>query len=129
MPIVIYFAVIAALFFVLIVRPQRRQVAARKALIGALAVGDDVITAGGIYGTIVEMDDDVLLVRVADGVELRIAREAIARRRVDEPASVDVDLAAAADTAAADTAADDTAADGRTAASDPAPNADAATED
>jgi preprotein translocase subunit YajC len=93
MAIVIYFVVIAALFFVLIVRPQRRQVAARKALIDALVVGDEVITAGGIYGTIVEIADDVLLVRVADGIELRFAREAIARRRVDQPAGADDDEA------------------------------------
>jgi preprotein translocase subunit YajC len=87
MVIVLYFAVIAALFFILIVRPQRRQAAARRALIEALAVGDDVITAGGIYGTIVAMDDDVLTVQVAPGVELQVAREAIARRR-DEAAAV-----------------------------------------
>jgi preprotein translocase subunit YajC len=90
MVIVLYFAVIAALFFVLIVRPQRRQAAARRALIQALAVGDDVITAGGIYGTVVAMDDDVLTVQVAPGVELRVAREAIARKR-DEAAAVAVD--------------------------------------
>lgn len=85
MVIVLYFAVIAALFFVLIVRPQRRQAAARRALIQALAVGDDVITAGGIYGTVVAMDDDVLTVQVAPGVELRVAREAIARKRDEAP--------------------------------------------
>lgn len=83
MAIVIYFAVIAALFFVLIVRPQRRQAAARRALIQAVEVGDEIITAGGIYGTIVAMDDDVLTVQVAPGVELRFAREAIARKRDD----------------------------------------------
>lgn len=86
MVIVLYFAVIAALFFVLIVRPQRRQAAARRALIQAIAVGDDVITAGGIYGTVVAMDDDVLTVQVAPGVELRVAREAIARKRDDAAA-------------------------------------------
>lgn len=84
MVIVLYFAVIAALFFILIVRPQRRQAAARRALIEALTVGDDVITAGGIYGTIVGIEGDVLTVQVAPGVELEVAREAIARRR-NEP--------------------------------------------
>ncbi len=100
MVIVLYFAVIAALFFLLIVRPQRRQAAARRALIQALAVGDDVITAGGIYGTVVGMDDDVLTVQVAPGVELRVAREAIARKRGD--ALDDGDDGAPADPAAED---------------------------
>lgn len=112
MVIVLYFAVIAALFFVLIVRPQRRQAAARRALIQALSVGDDVITAGGIYGTIVAMDDDVLTVQVAPGVELRVAREAIARKRDDAAAAAraagdDADDAHDGDEPSADTATGD----------------------
>jgi preprotein translocase subunit YajC len=99
MVIVLYFAVIAALFFILIVRPQRRQSAARRALIAALSVGDEVITAGGIYGTIIAIDDDVLTVEVAPGIELRIAREAIARKRDETPAVTagDAEDAAAGD--------------------------------
>ena len=72
---------------------QRRQATARRALIAALKVGDEVITAGGIYGTIVAIsDDDVLTVQVAPGVELQIAREAIARRRGDDVPEPTVDL-------------------------------------
>ena len=48
---------LAVAFFVLIVRPQRRQMAARRALIASIEVGDEVITAGGIYGTVREMTD------------------------------------------------------------------------
>lgn len=83
--VLVYFALLAVLFFVLIVRPQRRQLASRRALIAAVEVGDDVITAGGIYGTIRAIDGDVLEVEVADGVVITLAREAIARRRGDEP--------------------------------------------
>ena len=50
--IFLYLALLAVAFFILIVRPQRRQMAARRALIASLEVGDEVITAGGIYGTI-----------------------------------------------------------------------------
>ena len=85
MPVfIIYFALLIVAFFFLIVRPQRRQLAARKALIAAVEVGDEVITAGGIYGTVLDIDGDVLRIEVASGVVLRVAREAIARRRVDE---------------------------------------------
>ena len=88
MPVfLVYFALLAVLFFFLIVRPQRRQLASRRALIAAVVVGDDVITAGGIYGTIRAIDGDVLEVEVADGVVITLAREAIARRRGDEPES------------------------------------------
>lgn len=78
--IVLYLVLLAGAFFVLVVRPQRRQMAARRALIASLEVGDDVITAGGIYGTIRAMDDSTLQVEVADGVALTFAREAITAR-------------------------------------------------
>jgi preprotein translocase subunit YajC len=88
MPVfLVYFALLAVLFFFLIVRPQRRQLAARRALIAAVGIGDEVITAGGIYGTVRAIDGDVLKIEVADGVVLSLAREAIARRRGDEPAA------------------------------------------
>src|SRR3954451_717787 len=99
MPVLlVYLALLAVVFFFLIVRPQRRQMAARRALIAAVDVGDDVITAGGIYGTVLAIDGDVLSIEVAEGVVLRLAREAIARRRDDdsgEPDHEDHDDAAA----------------------------------
>ena len=87
MPVfLVYLALLAIVFFFLIVRPQRRQMAARRNLIAAVEVGDEVITAGGIYGTVRKIEDDVLQIEVADGVVLTLAREAIARRRGDEVA-------------------------------------------
>lgn len=114
MVIVLYFAVIAALFFILIVRPQRRQAAARRALIEALTVGDEVITAGGIYGTIVAIDDDVLTVEVAPEVELQVAREAIARRRNEPGPPAASSLAGGDDEADADADEGDTSTDAAT---------------
>lgn len=83
--IFLYLALLAVAFFILIVRPQRRQMAARRALIASLEVGDDVITAGGIYGTIREMSDTTLHVEVAPGVMLTLAREAVSARPVAIP--------------------------------------------
>ena len=84
MPVfLLYFALLAVAFFFLIVRPQRRQLSARRALIAALEVDDDIITAGGIYGTVRAIEGDVLSIEVADGVVLTLAREAVARRRED----------------------------------------------
>ena len=84
--IVLYLVLLAAAFFVLVVRPQRRQMAARRALIESLEVGDEVITAGGIYGTIRAMEDRTIRVEVADGVSLTFAREAITGRPAPPPA-------------------------------------------
>lgn len=86
MPVfLVYFALLAVAFFFLIVRPQRRQLAARKALIQAVDVGDEIITAGGIYAVVVSIDEDTMQVEIAPGVEMTLAREAVARRRGDEP--------------------------------------------
>jgi len=78
--IVLYLALLAAAFFILIVRPQRRQMATRRALIASLEVGDEVITAGGIYGTILEISDTEMQIEVAPTVVLKMAREAVSAR-------------------------------------------------
>jgi preprotein translocase subunit YajC len=96
--IFLYLALLAGAFFILIVRPQRRQMAARKALIASIEVGDQVITAGGIYGTVRELTDTTLVVEVADGVSLTLAREAVSGRPAPLPEiDDDVDLVAKPD--------------------------------
>ena len=74
-----WFVLLAAVFFFLVVRPQRRQIAAHRALVDSLTVGDEVITAGGLYGTIRALRDDTIELEVADSVVVRMARGAIAR--------------------------------------------------
>jgi len=93
MPVfIVYFALLAVAFFFLLVRPQRRQLAARRALIQAVDIGDEIITAGGIYGVVLSIEDDTMQLEVAPGVVLRVAREAVARRR-DDVVSLDEDAA------------------------------------
>jgi preprotein translocase subunit YajC len=74
---IIFFALVLAAFFLLIVLPQRRRSLARQQYLAQLSVGDDVITNGGIFGTILELDDEAVDLRVADGVVLHVARAAI----------------------------------------------------
>ena len=88
MVIFVYFAVIALAFFLLIVLPQRRRTNAHRALLAALQVGDEVITIGGILGTIRELDDEKLRLEVADGVVITVARNAIAQSVVDDAPTV-----------------------------------------
>ena len=75
----IYFAVMALAFFLLMVRPQRRRAAAHRQFVAALSVGDEVITSGGIFGTIRGLGDDLVDLEIAPGTVLRIARIAIAQ--------------------------------------------------
>ena len=93
MVIVAYFVVIALAFFLLIVRPQRRRLAAHRALVAALTVGDDVITTGGIFGTIVALDEERIELEVAAGVVITVARAAIAAACQTRRAPLDRDRA------------------------------------
>src|SRR5215213_3402623 len=68
-----------AMYF-LVIRPQQQRIRAQQALVAALEEGDEVVSSAGIYGRITSLDDEVALLEVADGVELRVARGAIARR-------------------------------------------------
>jgi preprotein translocase subunit YajC len=65
------------LWFVLI-RPQRRRQVQTQSMLSSIKPGDEVVTAGGIYGTVAELvDDDDLLVEIAPGLKVRVARRAI----------------------------------------------------
>jgi preprotein translocase subunit YajC len=75
----VYFAIIALAFFLLIVRPQRRRLAAHRAFVGALAVGDEVVTTGGIFGTVRRLDDDRVDLEIAPGIVIAVARAAVAQ--------------------------------------------------
>ena len=66
----------AFLYFVL-VRPQKRRQTEQARLLGNLEVGDEVVTAGGIYGHVTQIDGDDLMVEIAPQLEVRVARRAI----------------------------------------------------
>jgi preprotein translocase subunit YajC len=68
------------LMWVLLILPQQRRVRAQQAVVASLRVGDEVITAAGIYGVIVSDDEEVLGIEVAPGVVLRVLRGAISQR-------------------------------------------------
>ena len=67
-------------FYFLLIRPQQRRSRQQRALIESLDVGDEVMTIGGLYGTIRRMEDDRVTLEVAPGVDLQYAKSAIARR-------------------------------------------------
>lgn len=64
----------------LLVRPQQKRLRAQQEVVRSLRVGDEIISGAGIYGTIVELDAEVILLEVAEGVRLRVARLAVGRR-------------------------------------------------
>jgi len=67
-----------AIFYFMIWRPQAKRSKEHKALISALQKGDEVVTAAGIAGKVAKVTDDFVLVEVADKVELKFQKSAIA---------------------------------------------------
>jgi preprotein translocase subunit YajC len=67
-------------FYALLVRPQRRNMAAHQALMADLHEGDEVMTMGGIFGRILRLDDDIIDLEVSPGTSVRVARSAISRK-------------------------------------------------
>ena len=73
LPLVLMFVV---LYFVMI-RPQMRKQKEHKAMIDAVAKGDEVVTAGGVLGKISKVGDNYLGLEVSNGVEIQIQRSAV----------------------------------------------------
>jgi preprotein translocase subunit YajC len=67
-----------ALMWLLLIRPQRRRQNEQLAMQENLRRGDEVVTAGGLYGTVERLDEDEVAIEIADGVVVRVARRAIA---------------------------------------------------
>jgi preprotein translocase subunit YajC len=75
----IFIIVIAfLLLYLIVVRPQKRRQTQQQQMVNELRVGDEVLTAGGIYGTISQVDEDHVVVQIAPKTEVRVARRAIA---------------------------------------------------
>jgi preprotein translocase subunit YajC len=70
-----YFFILAllALIWFMLIRPQRRRQQAAQRLLQTIDVGKEIVTAGGLYGTVTAIDGDEVRVEIAEGVEVRIA--------------------------------------------------------
>lgn len=77
MQIVLLIVMMGVFYFVLI-RPQQRKAKEHAELVRSLEVGDDIVTSGGIYGQVTAIDGEVLRLEVAKGVEILMARDAVA---------------------------------------------------
>lgn len=93
------FLIIIVLFviaWVVLILPKQRELKRHNAFVQSLAVGDEVMTGSGIYGTLVEVSEAMVLLQVAPGVEIKIARRAIASQVVD-PTVTETDVSGKTD--------------------------------
>lgn len=78
------FVAIFAIFYFLVIRPQKKQAEKLKEMIGALKNGDEVVTNGGIIGKIIEVKDTSFVVRSANKSNIEIGKAAVVGRKSEE---------------------------------------------
>lgn len=66
--------VFIAIFYFLLIRPQQRKAKEHQALVAKLAQGDEVVTAGGLLGRVLEVGDTFVTLEIAEGVRVKVQR-------------------------------------------------------
>lgn len=85
---IIMFGLIFVIFYFMIIRPQQRRSKEREQMLSAVKKGDKVVTAGGIHGTVIGVEDKSLLVQIAENVKVKVERGSITTiLREAEPAA------------------------------------------
>ena len=90
MPGYIFILVLLAVLWLFLIRPRQRQMRRQQQELSQLELGDEIVTAGGLYGTVRSIEDDVLEIELAPGTIVRLDRRAVAAV-VSEP-EPDVEL-------------------------------------
>ena len=71
------FIFVFAIFYFLLIAPMRKRQKATQAMIGALKKGDKVVTSGGLYGEVASVQEDVVVLKLADNLKVRVAKSAV----------------------------------------------------
>jgi preprotein translocase subunit YajC len=78
---VAFLVLIFAMFYFLMIRPQRKRQKEHQQMMEELRKGDRVITAGGIYGVIESVSEDSIVIKVESGTTIRLAKSSVALKR------------------------------------------------
>ena len=80
-------------FYFLLIRPQQRRSRQQQALLRSVEVGDEIVTTGGVFGTVTDIDedDDVITVEIAPGTHIKMLRGGIGRRLTEDDEVYDED--------------------------------------
>jgi len=80
---IIMMVLMFAIFYFLLIRPQQKRAKEQKKLIEALKAGDQVITAGGIHGRVVAVEDALITLEIATGVRIKMNRASVVASKQD----------------------------------------------
>jgi preprotein translocase subunit YajC len=90
---ILFLLLLFGVVYFLMIRPQQKRRRESLEMQSSIATGDEIVTIGGLHGTVVALDDDVTTLEVAPGVQVRFARQAIARvvQKADVPAEAEAE--------------------------------------
>jgi len=77
---ILFILAIFMIFYFLLIRPKQREQKAQQKMVSELTKGDRVLTSGGMFGSVVGLKDDRVVLRVADNVKLEFLKTAVVRR-------------------------------------------------
>jgi preprotein translocase subunit YajC len=80
----IFLALLIGIFYFMLIRPQKKQAEHRRALIESVETGDEVVTIGGIHGTVQSIDEEDMQLEIAPGTVVTFVKSAVARKVWDE---------------------------------------------
>jgi len=87
--LIIYIVLFIGIFYFLLIRPGQKQRKQHQEVVDAIRKGDEIMTAGGIFGTVSKVADDYLMIEIAKKTEIKLSRNSIARRISVEAAAED----------------------------------------
>ena len=80
----IFLVLLVGIFYFMLIRPQKRRVDQHRTLIESLGLGDEIVTIGGMFGTIKNIHDEDIELEIASGTVIRILKTAVARQVTEE---------------------------------------------
>jgi len=75
----IFIVILFAVMYFVAIRPQKRKQQAMQDMLSHVKPGDEIVTVGGIYGDVVEVEDDKITLEIAEDVHIEVARRAVAQ--------------------------------------------------
>ncbi len=71
---------VVLIFYFLLIRPQRREQAKQKEMIAAIGKGDEIVTSGGIIGTVIRAEEDRLIIRTGGETKITVERSRVSHK-------------------------------------------------
>jgi preprotein translocase subunit YajC len=76
----IWLAILVVAFYFLLIRPQRTRSKKAQELMSSLTRGDEVVTAGGFHGRIKDIRDDVIVITIASGIDVKVSKSSVSKK-------------------------------------------------